>query len=376
MIQNAVSFAKLGVATSNLTFFRQIGGTVGLSVAGSFFGTQLTRLLPERLVANGIPQQLVDQFQGAGGAGFDLNNLVGVGTDLGAAILAGVPEQLRPIVEPYVPAIVTSIYEAISLAIVVGLLARRGSGGHRVRGGPRDPRAPAAHDARAGPRGPGRRRAPRPAPRARRPAPRSPRAAPPRRRRDPRRGDPAPPRRPGHRLGALRAGPRRRRAAAGGDRPGDPGRPRRPAGPRARRHPRHRRPLPPHGGAPLPRPARWLRRRLPAPQRAVRPGHRRGRPDADHRRARPRRPRPPDVVAARLRTEARAARQEGRGTAPDPRPAPPLLPRPDRRRHHRGAPCPGRPSRRPANRRKPGARHAHSTRVRDVRQARGTGPST
>jgi len=117
IVQNAVPFAKLGVATSNLTFFRQIGGTVGLAVAGSLFGTQLTRLLPERLLANGVPQQFVDQFQGAGGAGADLNNLVGVGTDLGAAILAAVPEQFRPVVEPFVPRIVSSIYEAISLAI-------------------------------------------------------------------------------------------------------------------------------------------------------------------------------------------------------------------------------------------------------------------
>jgi EmrB/QacA subfamily drug resistance transporter len=117
VVQNAVSFAKLGVATSNLTFFRQIGGTVGLSVAGSVFGMQLTRLLPEQLVANGVPQQLVDRFQGTGGAGSDFNDLVGVGTDLGAAILAGVPEQLRPLVEPYVPSIVTSIYESIALAI-------------------------------------------------------------------------------------------------------------------------------------------------------------------------------------------------------------------------------------------------------------------
>ena len=28
VVQNAVPFSKLGVATSNLTFFRQIGGTV------------------------------------------------------------------------------------------------------------------------------------------------------------------------------------------------------------------------------------------------------------------------------------------------------------------------------------------------------------
>ena len=118
VVQNAVPFSKLGVSTSNLTFFRQIGGTVGLAIAGSLFGTQLTKLLPERLVANGIPQQAVDQFQGQGGGGaFDLNNLVGVGQNLGDTILAGLPEQIRPIVEPMIPKIVASIYEAISFAI-------------------------------------------------------------------------------------------------------------------------------------------------------------------------------------------------------------------------------------------------------------------
>ena len=114
VIQNAVPFSKLGVATSNLTFFRQIGGTVGLSIAGSLFGTQIANQIPARLLANGIPQQAVTQFQGGG---FDLNNLVGVGNTLGQQILSGVPAQVRPIVEPLIPKIVTSIYEAISLAI-------------------------------------------------------------------------------------------------------------------------------------------------------------------------------------------------------------------------------------------------------------------
>ncbi len=114
VIQNAVPFTKLGVATSNLTFFRQIGGTVGLSIAGSFFGSQLQGLIPQRLLTNGVPQQFVNQFQGAG---FDVNNVVGVGGDLGKQILAGVPAQFRSVVEPLIPKIVTSIYEAISLAI-------------------------------------------------------------------------------------------------------------------------------------------------------------------------------------------------------------------------------------------------------------------
>jgi EmrB/QacA subfamily drug resistance transporter len=114
VIQNAVPFSKLGVATSNLTFFRQIGGTVGLSLAGSLFGSQVADQIPARLLANGIPQQFVDLFKSAG---FDQNNLVGVGNTLGQQILAGVPAQFRQVAEPFIPKIVTSIYEAISLAI-------------------------------------------------------------------------------------------------------------------------------------------------------------------------------------------------------------------------------------------------------------------
>ena len=39
VIQNAVPFRQLGVATSNLTFFRQIGGTIALAFVGTIFGS-------------------------------------------------------------------------------------------------------------------------------------------------------------------------------------------------------------------------------------------------------------------------------------------------------------------------------------------------
>jgi EmrB/QacA subfamily drug resistance transporter len=114
IVQNAVPFAKLGVATSNLTFFRQIGGVVGLSIAGTVFGTVLRDQIPVQLVAAGVPQQVVDGVQGGS---FDPNTLVGVGGDLGQTILANVPEQLRPVLEPLVPNIVSGIYAAIGIAI-------------------------------------------------------------------------------------------------------------------------------------------------------------------------------------------------------------------------------------------------------------------
>ena len=37
IVQNAVPFSELGVATSNLTFFRQIGGSIGLAFVGTIF---------------------------------------------------------------------------------------------------------------------------------------------------------------------------------------------------------------------------------------------------------------------------------------------------------------------------------------------------
>ena len=116
VVQNAVPVRSLGVATSNLTFFRQIGGSVGLAALGTVFGTRLAEEIPVQIAAAGVPQQMVDQFaaQSSGGGATDL---IRVGVDLGATILAGVPPQLQEAVEPIIPKIVFGIQQAFSLAI-------------------------------------------------------------------------------------------------------------------------------------------------------------------------------------------------------------------------------------------------------------------
>jgi EmrB/QacA subfamily drug resistance transporter len=117
VVQNAVPMRSLGVATSNLTFFRQIGGSVGLAALGTIFGLRLTEELPKQIVAAGVPEQVVAQFTGQGGAGADASGLFQVGSDLGAQILAGVPEQFRAAVEPMIGQIVIGIHQAFSLAV-------------------------------------------------------------------------------------------------------------------------------------------------------------------------------------------------------------------------------------------------------------------
>jgi hypothetical protein len=49
VVQNAVPFSVLGVATSNLTFFRQIGGTVALAFVGTIFATSFQEDLAKQM---------------------------------------------------------------------------------------------------------------------------------------------------------------------------------------------------------------------------------------------------------------------------------------------------------------------------------------
>lgn len=111
VVQNAAPFAQLGAATGALTFFRQVGGTVGLAIGGTLFATALTSELPPEMAAAGVPQEIARFASSAAGSDF---SLVG---DLGAQILASVPEQFRPAVEPFVPNIVNGFHNAFSIAI-------------------------------------------------------------------------------------------------------------------------------------------------------------------------------------------------------------------------------------------------------------------
>ena len=69
VIQNAVPFRQLGVATSNLTFFRQIGGTIALAFVGTIFGTSFKDNLVPQMGAAGVPPDLVCRLLRASGGG-------------------------------------------------------------------------------------------------------------------------------------------------------------------------------------------------------------------------------------------------------------------------------------------------------------------
>jgi hypothetical protein len=129
VVQGAVQPRQIGTATSSLTLFQQIGGSVGLAVAGTAFGTRLVEELPRQLAASPIPPQIIAALPSSAGA---VGQLVGVG-NIGQAILAGVPAGARAQLEPYLPDIVAAIYRAFSLAtantFIFGVVAAVVAGG-------------------------------------------------------------------------------------------------------------------------------------------------------------------------------------------------------------------------------------------------------
>ena len=68
IVQNSVPVTKLGTATSSVTFFQQVGGTVGLAITGTVFATSMTRELPAAIGSAGVPPQVGRALAGLGEA--------------------------------------------------------------------------------------------------------------------------------------------------------------------------------------------------------------------------------------------------------------------------------------------------------------------
>src|SRR5256712_11269926 len=123
VVQGAVSPRQIGTATSSLTLFQQIAGSVGLAAAGTVFGSRLLEELPRQLAAPTAPPSSLVGFSASGGI---LSRLTGVG-DLGQTILASAPIGARAQLEPFVPEIVAAIHRAFSLATASTFVFRIGA---------------------------------------------------------------------------------------------------------------------------------------------------------------------------------------------------------------------------------------------------------
>ncbi len=106
IVQNDVPFERLGTATSDLTLIRQIGTSVGLTVAFTVFRNYLTwGLLRSSIISAGAPAQFVPKSQPAG---FDPGALTEVGAVQGP--LGQLPPQLQAV-------FIQGFHDAFSIAL-------------------------------------------------------------------------------------------------------------------------------------------------------------------------------------------------------------------------------------------------------------------
>jgi len=119
VVQNAVPMNRLGVATSTLTFLRQIGASVGLAAAGTIFSSSFAGRLPTNLAEAGVPPPLIPQLVKLSGA---LQN-VGNGRALLEHILPGPLQSLIPrVIAGANNALALSIGDLFWITIVSGVL--------------------------------------------------------------------------------------------------------------------------------------------------------------------------------------------------------------------------------------------------------------
>ncbi|HSS94018.1 MAG TPA: MDR family MFS transporter [Candidatus Dormibacteraeota bacterium] len=119
VVQNSVPPTRLGVATSTLTFLRQIGASIGLAVAGTIFSSSFANRLPTSLAEAGVPQPLIPVLVKFSGA---LQN-VGNGRALLEQILQGPQRALIPkIMEGANTALALSIGDLFWVTVVAGAL--------------------------------------------------------------------------------------------------------------------------------------------------------------------------------------------------------------------------------------------------------------
>ena len=123
IVQNAVPFSELGAATSDLTLFRQIGTTMGLTLGFTLFRDNLSwGLLHDQIVAAGAPPAIVPSVPPAG---FDLGSLTSVtSTGNPLAFVSQLPAQAQQMfVQGFHQAFTIALANSMYLGVGAALLA-------------------------------------------------------------------------------------------------------------------------------------------------------------------------------------------------------------------------------------------------------------
>ena len=135
-IQNAVEFRDMGAATSSVTFFRQMGGSIGAAVFGAVLSSRLAQHLSEQFAQAGVQPA-------AGAAGVDANNVQAIQRLTGPVkhlVLGAFTNALDDVFLVGVPFVVVAFVVSLFLK-EIPLRTGPGPGGPGGPGGPDGPSA-------------------------------------------------------------------------------------------------------------------------------------------------------------------------------------------------------------------------------------------
>ena len=110
IVQNTANPSEIGVASSGVTFFRSLGGTIGVSVMGAALATSATNLFADR------KDDIGTALMALGEKGAAIGQQLASGT---IPQVSALPESIRVIVEDiYAQAIAHSFLIAVPLAVI------------------------------------------------------------------------------------------------------------------------------------------------------------------------------------------------------------------------------------------------------------------
>ena len=126
-VQNALPPADMGVATSSVTFFRSLGGTLGAAVSLAILFGSLAGNIQDRARAAGLPQAVVDRF----GSATALND---------SSVIATLPDAVRRVVlegfadstQTVFAVVAVLLVPAFFLSLLTKEIPLRAQGGHQA----------------------------------------------------------------------------------------------------------------------------------------------------------------------------------------------------------------------------------------------------
>ena len=123
-VQNALPPRDMGVATSSVTFFRSLGGTLGAATSLAVLFGSLAGNIQDRARAAGLPQQVIDRF-GSASALDDSSIIETLPQAVQAAVLQGFTDSVRAVFLT----VAFTMVPAFVLSVLVKEIPLRAQGG-------------------------------------------------------------------------------------------------------------------------------------------------------------------------------------------------------------------------------------------------------